>query len=104
MEAKIAALLALTARLTFHQAVIFCNSRPDGEYLADKLAAAGMPAAFLAGGQPQAQRMRTLGAVRGFRLRVIVSTDLVRLASFSDGMLQRVVQNRMTMFERSILR
>ena len=77
MEAKIAALLALMARLTFHQAVVFCNSRPDGEYLADKLAAAGMPAAFLAGGQPQAERMRTLGAVRGFRLRVIVSTDLV---------------------------
>ncbi len=39
--------------------------------------AAGMPAAFLAGGQPQAERMATLSAVRGFRLRVIVSTDLV---------------------------
>ncbi len=63
----------------FDQAVVFCNSRPDGEYLADKLAAAGMPAAFLAGGQSQAERMRTMGAVRGFRLRVIVTTDLVGL-------------------------
>lgn len=36
-----------------------------------------MPAAFLAGGQPQAERMSTLAAVRDFRLRVIVSTDLV---------------------------
>ena len=36
-----------------------------------------MPAAFLAGGQPQAERMSTLEAVRDFRLRVIVSTDLV---------------------------
>ncbi len=51
---------------------------PSGEYLADKLVGAGMPAAFLAGGQPQAERMATLSAVRGFRLRVIVSTDLVR--------------------------
>ena len=49
-----------------------------GEYLADKLAAAGMPAAFIAGGQPQAERMATLSAIRGFRLRVIVSTDLVK--------------------------
>ncbi len=32
MEAKIAALLSLTARLTFHQAIVFCNSRPDGEH------------------------------------------------------------------------
>ena len=52
--------------------------RLSGEYLADKLLAAGMPAAFIAGGQPQAERMATLSAVRGFRLRVIVSTDLVR--------------------------
>jgi superfamily II DNA/RNA helicase len=36
-----------------------------------------MPAAFLAGGQPQAERMNTLEAVRDFRLRLIVSTDLV---------------------------
>lgn len=40
-----------------------------------------MPAAFLAGGQPQAERMATLEAVRDFRLRVIVSTDLVMLRS-----------------------
>ena len=33
MEAKIAALLSLTARLTFHQAIVFCNSRPDGDHV-----------------------------------------------------------------------
>ena len=37
MEAKIQALLCLLARLSFHQAVVFCNSRPDAEYLAEQL-------------------------------------------------------------------
>lgn len=37
MEAKIQSLLALLARLSFHQAVVFCNSRPDAEYLAEQL-------------------------------------------------------------------
>ena len=36
MEAKIASLLSLTARLTFHQAIVFCNSRPDGEHFPQK--------------------------------------------------------------------
>ena len=33
MEAKVASLLSLMGRMTFHQAVVFCNSRPDGEHL-----------------------------------------------------------------------
>lgn len=37
MEAKIQSLLLLLARLSFHQAVVFCNSRPDAEYLAEQL-------------------------------------------------------------------
>ncbi|KAK9823568.1 hypothetical protein WJX72_003866 [[Myrmecia] bisecta] len=77
LQAKADGLLKLFASVTFHQAVVFCNQKADAQRLADMLTAAGYPAAFISGSKSQLDRMDTISAVRGFKLRVIVSTDLV---------------------------
>ncbi len=59
------------------QAAVFCNRKPAAEWLARRLTAAGYPAAHLSGDLPQTERMEAMDAVRNFRLRVIVSTDVM---------------------------
>ncbi len=49
LEAKAAAFLALAAALSFTQAVVFCGRQHEAAWLADRLSAAGFPAAFLSG-------------------------------------------------------
>ncbi|CAD7705005.1 unnamed protein product [Ostreobium quekettii] len=76
-SAKVAALLAVLSSVSFHQTVVFCNRQSDAQALADRLTRAGFPAAFISGQKPQEERLETMSAMRGFELRVIVSTDLV---------------------------
>ncbi len=49
---------------------MFCNHKPRAEWLAAQLSAAGYPAAFLSGDRAQAERMKAMEDVRGFKLRV----------------------------------
>jgi superfamily II DNA/RNA helicase len=49
-----------------------------GQQLADRLSDRGWPAAFLAGAQLQHIRAHTMAAFREVKLRILVSTDLVR--------------------------
>lgn len=56
---------------------MFCNRKPAAEWLARRLSAAGFPAAYLSADLPQEQRMAAMEGVRGFRTRVVVSTDLM---------------------------
>ncbi|GAX76322.1 hypothetical protein CEUSTIGMA_g3768.t1 [Chlamydomonas eustigma] len=74
---KVAALLQLLGSLSFHQAAVFLNRKPQAEWLAGKLTSEGFPAAYLSGDRPQVERMEAMEAVRGFKLRVIVSTDVM---------------------------
>lgn len=46
--------------------------------VAERLSEEGFPARYIAGGQPQEERMATMHALRTFALRVLVTTDLVR--------------------------
>lgn len=48
-ESKVSGLMRLLGGVLFHQAVVFCNSRAAAEALANRLVAAGYPAAYLSG-------------------------------------------------------
>ncbi|WIA31432.1 hypothetical protein OEZ86_002330 [Tetradesmus obliquus] len=74
---KVDALLQLLSTISFHQAVVFCNRKPAAEWLSRRLTAAGCPAAYLSADLPQEARMAAMEAVRGFRVRIIVSTDVM---------------------------
>lgn len=64
------------AAVAFHQAVVFCRSAGRGEALTRRLTSEGYPAVFTAGTLPQKKRMDAMDAMRRFRARVLVSTDL----------------------------
>jgi ATP-dependent RNA helicase DDX20 len=74
--AKQDALVRLLHAVRFHQAVVFCNQRWHAQQLVNTLTAAGFPARFTCGALAQPQRAAAMDAMRSFRLRVLVSTDL----------------------------
>lgn len=76
-EAKVDALICLFNTVSFHQALVFCNEQEGAAMLAGKLTRQGFPAEFISGSKAQDEREYTMEAMRGFRLRVIVSTDLI---------------------------
>jgi superfamily II DNA/RNA helicase len=49
--AKTAGLLVLLSKVSFHQAVVFCNQQEEASWLASHLTARGFPAAFICGEQ-----------------------------------------------------
>lgn len=64
--------LASLRSIALAQAVVFCNHKPQAEWLAARLTSEGFPAAYLSGDRPQEERMEAMTAVRGFKLRVRV--------------------------------
>ena len=56
---------------------MFCNRKPAAEWLARRLSAAGYPSAHLSADLPQPERMAAMEALRAFRLRVMVCTDVM---------------------------
>ena len=56
---------------------MFCNRKPAAEWLARRLSAAGYPAAALSSDLSQPERMAAVAALREFRLRVLVATDVM---------------------------
>jgi superfamily II DNA/RNA helicase len=59
------------------QAVVFCNRKPAAEWLARRLGAAGYPSVSLSSDLAQPERIAAMGALRGFRARVVVATDVM---------------------------
>lgn len=57
--------------------MVFCNRKPAAEWLARRLSAAGYPSAHLSSDLAQPDRMAAMEALRGFRLRVMVCTDVM---------------------------
>lgn len=76
-DAKFAAVQHLLATISFQQAVIFCNRKADAERLTSRLAAGGYPATYLSADRSQLERIDSLNALRDYRARVAVTTDLV---------------------------
>ena len=76
-RAKAAEVLRLLDGVTFHQALLFCNDRPQAAALAKRLCDGGYPAAFLSADLPQAERSALMRRMHSFQLRVLVATDLL---------------------------
>ena len=70
-------MLRLLDGVTFHQALLFCNDRPQAAALAKRLCDGGYPAAFLSADLPQAERSALMRKMHSFQLRVLVATDLL---------------------------
>lgn len=66
-SSKVDALLSLLGGLAFHQAAVFCNHKPQAEWLAARLTAEGFPAAYLTGDRPQTERAEAMESVRKFK-------------------------------------
>ena len=77
LSAKADAILRLLGAASFHQAVVFCNRKPAAEWLARRLSAAGFPAAPLSADLPQLERNAVVAALRAFKLRAVVATDVM---------------------------
>lgn len=75
MKARV--LLKLLDTLSFHQCIVFLNSRGRAAQLAALLSDCGWAAANISGGQEQQQRLQAMSDLRQFRVRVLVSTDLI---------------------------
>jgi superfamily II DNA/RNA helicase len=73
---KQALLGRLLADTEIDQAIVFTSTQVDAERISRALLADGHSVAALHGGMPQSQRNRTLGSLRGRRLRVLVATDV----------------------------
>lgn len=76
MKPKIVKLASMLSEIAFNQCIVFCNDKFRAEALAIALNAQGWPAACITGSQTQQMRMDVMEAVRSFKTRVLVSTDL----------------------------
>ena len=75
--ARRAEVLELLERVSFHQALVFCNRPDEGSRLARELAARGFPSAFISGALAHEERLATMRRMHAFELRVLVATDLL---------------------------
>ncbi|MEM7624000.1 MAG: DEAD/DEAH box helicase [Planctomycetota bacterium] len=73
---KVEALCRLLAAEPVDAAIVFVRTRAATSELARALEDAGFPAAALSGDVPQAQRERTIEALRRGRLKLVVATDV----------------------------
>ncbi|MEM9418540.1 MAG: DEAD/DEAH box helicase [Planctomycetota bacterium] len=73
---KVEALCRLLATEPVDAAIVFVRTRAATAELARSLEDAGFPAAPLSGDVPQAQRERTIEALRKGRLKLVVATDV----------------------------
>lgn len=56
---------------------MFCNRKPAADWLARRLTSAGYPSAHLSADLAQTDRMSVMEDLRSFRVRVMVSTDVM---------------------------
>ncbi|XP_064489523.1 probable ATP-dependent RNA helicase DDX20 [Ornithodoros turicata] len=63
-------------KLQFSQCLIFLNSQARAKSLVEALKVKNLPADLIAGNQTQTERLTSLARLKGFRCRILVSTDL----------------------------
>ena len=76
IEAKLLAVKDLLETQLFEQCFVFSNDPHLGARASVFLNKHGWPAASIAGNQKQRERLAVIDAMRSFRIRVLVSTDL----------------------------
>eukprot|EP01133_Synstelium_polycarpum_P011905 gene11905-13871_t len=74
---KLASLGLLLGHTAFHQAIVFCGGRIRAEEVARSLARDGWPVRCIAGAMDQRERLSVMRDLKEFKLRVLVSTDLI---------------------------
>jgi superfamily II DNA/RNA helicase len=62
--------------ISFHQALIFCNSKSTADEVTAKLSNCGHSVSCLSSAQDQLHRIEVLNALRAFQLRIVVATDV----------------------------
>ena len=76
MNARLQALVGVLDTTSFHQCVVFTNSRGVGQRAATLLDKLGFTSQFVCGDLPQKERLAAVSALRSMKLRVLVSSDL----------------------------
>eukprot|EP01132_Coremiostelium_polycephalum_P005819 gene5819-7243_t len=74
---KVSSLKLVLQQMSFYQAIIFCNNRIRAEELLRLLNREGWPSSYISGSQSQSVRLQTMSALKQFKLRILISTDLI---------------------------
>ena len=82
---KFSLLLGLLKREVWERALIFVNTKHQGETLADRLTEQGYPAMAITGDLPQKQRMRALDQFKGLKVPILVATDVASRGLHIEG-------------------
>ncbi|XP_049850458.1 probable ATP-dependent RNA helicase ddx20 [Schistocerca gregaria] len=70
-------LVEILAQISFHQCIIFCNHKIRSKWLTEQLNSMGWPTSFISGYFRQKERCDIMTKLREFRIRILVSTDLI---------------------------
>ncbi len=82
---KFSMLLGLLKRESWDRALIFVNTKYQGETLARRLTEQGIPATAITGDVPQKKRMRFLEHFKGDQVSILVATDVASRGLHIDG-------------------
>ncbi len=82
---KLAMLLGLLKRESWDRALIFVNTKYQGENLARRLTEQGHPAKAITGDVPQKKRMKVLEQFKGKQVAILVATDVASRGLHIDG-------------------
>jgi ATP-dependent RNA helicase RhlB len=82
---KFSLMLGLLKRETWERALVFVNTKHQGETLAERLTAQGYPAEAITGDLPQNQRMRVLEQFKAKKVPILVATDVASRGLHIEG-------------------
>ncbi|MFQ5950394.1 MAG: DEAD/DEAH box helicase [Nitrospiria bacterium] len=82
---KFSLLLGLLKREEWKRALIFVNTKHQGEVLAERLTGQGYPAKAITGDLPQNQRLRVLEQFKARKVPILVATDVASRGLHIEG-------------------
>lgn len=82
---KFSLMLGLLKRERWERALVFVNTKHQGETLAERLTAQGYPAEAITGDLPQKQRMRVLEQFKEKKVPILVATDVASRGLHIEG-------------------
>merc|ERR1719204_1367097 len=77
LQRKVDALIEILSSTPFNQCIVFSNNKTRAHDIAEALTENGWPAEHIHGSQPQSKRLHTFEKIRNFKLRILVSSDLI---------------------------
>ena len=84
-DEKFTLLYNLITKLNLERVMVFANRRDETQLLKDRLAAYDISCGLLSGDVSQEQRVKTLEAFRGGRIKVLVATDVAARGLHIEG-------------------